>query len=107
MSKEKTSDNIQKKCPECHSYSLIPLVYGLLSEEAHLKRRKKGEYAWGGCKLSPATNYCKECEDSFIVSGTSIEKIDSTQYDEESFLKDREKLFREFDIYIDEEKESP
>ena len=106
MSKEKTSDNIQKKCPECGSYSLIPLIYGLLSEEAHLKRRKKGEYAWGGCKLSPATDYCKECEESFIDSGTSIEKIESTQYDEESFLKDREKLFREFDIYIDEEKES-
>ncbi len=103
MSKEKASDNIQKKCPECHSYSLIPFVYGLLSEEAHSERGKKGEYAWGGCKLSPATDYCKECKESFIVNGASIEKIQSTHYDEESFFKDREKLFREFDNYIDEE----
>ena len=103
MSKEKTSKNIQKKCPECHTNSLIHFVYGLLSEQAHSERRKKGEYAWGGCKLSPATDYCKECKESFIVSGASIEKIESTQYDEESFLKDRVSLFKEFGINIDEE----
>ena len=33
----------------------------------------------------------------------SIEKIQSTQYDEESFLKDRVSLFKEFGINIDEE----
>ena len=62
---EKTSENINKKCPECGTYSLIPFVYGLMSEEARIERAKKGEYAWGGCKISQATDYCKDCEKSF------------------------------------------
>ena len=102
MSKEKASENIQKKCPECHSYSLIPFVYGLLSEEARIERGKKGEYAWGGCTRTQATDYCKECEASFIVTSTSIEKIESDTFDEESFLKDRVRLFKEFGINLDE-----
>jgi len=61
---EETSENTKKQCPECGAYSLIPLVYGLMSEEARIERGKKGEYAWGGCKLSLATDYCKECEKS-------------------------------------------
>ena len=104
MSKEKkVLETTKKKCPECHLYSLIPFVYGLLSEEARIERGKKGEYAWGGCTRTQATDYCKECEASFIVTNTSIEKIQSTQYDEESFLKDRVSLFKEFGINIDEE----
>ena len=103
MSKKEATDNIQKKCPECDSYSLIPFVYGHMSEEARIKRGKKGEYAWGGCRLTGATDYCKECEASFIVSSTSIEKIESETFDEESFLKDRGNLFKEFGINIDEE----
>ena len=35
-----------------------------MSEEARIDRGNKGEYAWGGCKLSLATDYCKECEKS-------------------------------------------
>mgnify|MGYP006122092003 FL=1 len=103
MSKKESTDNIQKKCPECDSYSLIPFVYGLLSQEARIERGKKGEYAWGGCRRTQATDYCKECEASFIVSNTSIEKIESETFDEQSFLKDRGNLFKEFGINIDEE----
>ena len=98
-------ENSQKKCPECDSYSLIPFVYGHMSEEARIKRGKKGEYAWGGCRLTGATDYCKECEASFIVSSTSIEKIESETFDEGSFLKDRGNLFRSIDKYLDEDKD--
>ena len=63
MSKDK--ENTLKECPECGSYSLIPFVFGLMSEEARIERGKKGEYAWGGCKISQATDYCKDCEKSF------------------------------------------
>ena len=62
---EETSENTNNKCPECGTYSLIPFVYGLMSEEARIERGKKGEYAWGGCKISQATDYCKDCEKSF------------------------------------------
>ena len=98
-------ENTQKKCPECDSYTLIPFVYGLLSKEARLERGKKGEYAWGGCRRTQATDYCKACEASFIVSNTSIEKIESKTFDERSFLKDRGNIFKEFGIHIDEEKD--
>ena len=57
-------ENTNKKCPECGTYSLIPFAYGHMSQEARIERGKKGEYAWGGCKLSLATDYCKECEKS-------------------------------------------
>ena len=80
--------NFNKKCPECDSYSLIPLVYGLMSEEARIERGKKGEYAWGGCKLSQATDYCKDCEKSF--GGNPLKSQDSNSY------RDSDSLFREF-----------
>ena len=93
-------ENTTKKCPECGSYSLIPFVYGLMSEEARIERGKKGEYAWGGCKISQATDYCKDCKESF--GGDSYEE---EPFDEESFLKDREKLFNAIDKFLDEERD--
>ena len=98
-------ENTNKKCPECGTYSLIPFAYGHMSEEARIERGKKGEYAWGGCKLTGATDYCKECEESFIIGDTSIEKLVSAKLDEELFLKDRNSLFKEFGIFIDKERD--
>ena len=86
MSKKEATDNIQKKCPECDSYSLIPLVYGHMSHEARIERGKKGDYAWGGCKLSQATDYCKDCEKSFC--GKLLKRLDSNSDNE------TENLFR-------------
>ena len=80
MSKE----NKQKKCPECATYTLIPLVYGHMSKEARLDRGKKGEYAWGGCKLSQATDYCKECKKSFF--GNPLKKLANSSDNETSSL---------------------
>ena len=76
--------NFNKKCPECDSYSLIPLVYGLISEEARIERGKKGEYAWGGCKLSQATYYCKVCEKSF--GSKPLKSLDSNSDNETKSL---------------------
>ena len=63
--KEEILKNSNIKCPACNSYSLIPFVYGLMSKEARIERAKQWEYAWGGCKISQATDYCKDCEKSF------------------------------------------
>ena len=85
---EETSENTNNKCPECGTYSLIPFVYGLMSEEARIERGKKGEYAWGGCKISQATDYCKDCKKSF--GGKPLKSQDS---DSDS---DSDSFFREF-----------
>jgi len=57
-----------------------------MSEEARIERGKKGEYAWGGCKLSQATDYCKDCEKSF--GGKPLKRLDSNSDNE------TENLFR-------------
>ena len=84
---EETSENTNNKCPECGSYSLIPFVYGLMSEEARIERGKKGEYAWGGCKISQATDYCKDCKKSF--GGEPLKSQDSnSDSDSDSFFRE-------------------
>ena len=67
MNKNEASENIQKKCTECGSFSTIPYAYGHMSEETHKERAKKGEYVWGGCVIAnySPTDYCKDCEQSF------------------------------------------
>lgn len=61
------TENKSKKCPKCGSFSTIPYVYGLLSEDAHKKRSEKGEYIWGGCVIynDRPLDYCKDCKESF------------------------------------------
>ena len=79
-------ENTNKKCPDCSSYSLIPFVFGLMSEEARIERGKKGEYAWGGCKISQATDYCKDCKKSFF--GNPLKRLDSYgDYDTSSLFR--------------------
>ena len=82
--KEEILKNSNIKCPACNSYSLIPFVYGLMSMEARIERGKQGEYAWGGCKISQATDYCKECKKSFF--GNPLKRLDSYGDDEKSSL---------------------
>ena len=94
--------NNAKKCPHCGSTSTIPIAYGLISDEIHQENAKEEKYVWGGCvisNLSP-TDYCKDCKESF--GGDSYEE---EPFDEESFLKDREKLFNSIDKFLDEDRD--
>ena len=91
-----------KKCPHCGSTSTLPIAYGLMSDEVMQENAKDRKYVWGGCvisNLSP-TDYCKDCKESF--GGDSYEE---EPFDEESFLKDREKLFNAIDKFLDEERD--
>ena len=82
--KEEILKNSKIKCPACNSYSLIPFVYGLMSEEARIERGKRGEYAWGGCKISEATEYCKKCKKSF--GGKLLKKLHNSSDNENTSL---------------------
>jgi hypothetical protein len=84
VSKNIALENTNNSCPECGSESLIPFVYGLMSKETSTVRVKQGEYAWGGCKISQATDYCKECKKSFF--GNPLKRLDSYGDDEKSSL---------------------
>ena len=76
-------DNLNN-CPDCGSNSLIPFVYGLMSKEARVNRGKQGEYAWGGCNISQATDYCKNCKKSFF--GNPLKRMDRYGDDDSSNL---------------------
>ena len=94
--------NNAKKCPHCGSTSTLPIAYGLMSDEVMQENEKDRKWVWGGCvisNLSP-TDYCKDCKESF--GGDSYEE---EPFDEESFLKDREKLFNAIDKFLDEERD--
>ena len=104
MSKEKEEvlENNKKKCPHCGSTSTLPIAHGLMSDEVMQENEKDRKWVWGGCvisNLSP-TDYCKDCKESF--GGDSYEE---EPFDEESFLKDREKLFNAIDKFLDEERD--
>ena len=94
--------NNAKKCPHCGSTSTLPIAHGLMTDEAIQENAKDRKWVWGGCvisNLSP-TDYCKDCKESF--GGDSYEE---EPFDEESFLKDREKLFNAIDKFLDEERD--
>ena len=45
-----------KKCPECGSDSIMPIVYGLIDDPEAIKQIEDGEFSTGGC--------CIECMSS-------------------------------------------
>ena len=100
--------NNTKKCPHCGSVSTIPFSYGLIPDEIHQENAKEEKYVWGGCVIHSGTSpsdYCKDCNKSFGGGVASEEKLKSESFDEESFLKDREKLFNTIDKFLDEERD--
>jgi hypothetical protein len=55
------------KCPQCQSPDIIPIAYGLPSEEL-LESAQRGEVHLGGCVMfmhPMADQYCKTCEFSW------------------------------------------
>jgi hypothetical protein len=104
MSKEKEEllESTKKKCTNCGSTSILPISYGLISDEAHEENAKDRKWVWGGCviKAGGNTDHCNDCGKSF--GGDSYEE---EPFDEEAFLLDREKLFNTIDKFLDEERD--
>jgi hypothetical protein len=52
-------------CPYClEKDEVIPIVYGFPSHEG-FKRADRGEVYLGGCRITPATYYCKRDDREF------------------------------------------
>jgi hypothetical protein len=102
MSKEEILENNKKECSHCGSASTLPISYGLIPDEVHEENAKDRKWVWGGCviKVGGNTDHCNDCGKSF--GGDSYEE---EPFDEESFLKDREKLFSAIDKFLDEERD--
>ena len=94
--------NNAKKCPHCGSTSTLPIAHGLIPDEVQQENAKDRKWVWGGCVIRAGgnTDHCNDCGKSF--GGDSYEE---EPFDEESFLKDREKLFNAIDKFLDEERD--
>ena len=56
----------KRKCPKCESKEVVPIIYGMPSEEL-LEEMGKGEVALGGCCIIEGQPewYCKTCDHEF------------------------------------------
>ena len=99
--------NNAKKCSHCGSTSTLPIAHGLMTDEAIQENAKDRKWVWGGCVVYRGgnTDHCNDCGKSFGGDTASKERLKSESFDEESFLKDREKLFNAIDKFLDEERD--
>ena len=53
----------EKKCPQCNSSDIIPIVYGMPSP-GFVEQSFKEEVKLGGCCIphNPPNKHCTECE---------------------------------------------
>ena len=79
----------------------------LCPDEVHQENAKDRKWVWGGCVIHEGgdTDHCNDCNKSFGGDVASEEKLQAESFDEESFLKDREKLFNAIDKFLDEERD--
>ena len=126
--------NNNKSCPHCGSSSIMPISYGLKTDEAIEENAKERKWVWGGCVMREdvngglKTHYCSDCKESYNESNpifysslskenskskssneslfrTSVDEDHDNSYDEESFLRDRQVLFDRIDEYLDGERD--
>ena len=59
-------------CPNCASDDVIPIIYGLPSEETE-ESAQKGEFILGGCIVEEGSPnlYCKSCEHNWFDESIS------------------------------------
>ena len=123
-----------KNCPHCGSSSIMPISYGLKTDEAIEENAKERKWVLGGCVMREdvngglKTHYCSDCKESYNESNpliysnlskensksqpsngslfrTSVDEDHDNSYDEESFLRDRQVLFDRIDEYLDGERD--
>ena len=59
---DRNEPNRNRRCPECGSERVVPIVYGFPTPELE-RRAERGEVALGGCLLpADATRYCSDCD---------------------------------------------
>ena len=71
-----------KNCPHCGSSSIMPISYGLKTDEAIEENAKERNWVWGGCVMRVDTNgglkthYCSDCKESycFHLESQTLEK---------------------------------
>ena len=78
-----------------------------MSDEVHQENAKDRKWVWGGCVIHVGgdTDHCNDCGKSFGGDVASEEKLQAESFDEESFLKEREKLFNAIDKFLDEDRD--
>ena len=57
----------KKKCPECNSENVMPIIYGFIDDPDALEQIKNGEFTTGGCCVeedSPKWQ-CRDCNKEF------------------------------------------
>ena len=123
-----------KNCPHCGSSSIMPISYGLKTDEAIEENAREQKWVWGGCVMREdvngglKTHYCSDCNESFNEANpffftnlskknnqskssneslfrTPINEEQDNADDEESFLRDRQVLFDRIDEYLDGERD--
>ena len=126
--------NNNKNCPNCGSSSIMPISYGLKTDEAIEENAREKKWVWGGCVMREdvngglKTHYCSDCNESYNEANpffftnlskknnqsessneslfrTPINEDQGNAYDEESFLRDRQVLFDRIDEYLDGERD--
>jgi len=126
--------NNNKNCPHCGSPSIMPISYGLKTDEAIEENAREKKWVWGGCVMREdvngglKTHYCSDCNESYNEANpffftnltkknnqsklsneslfrTPYNEDQDNAYDEESFLRDRQVLFDRIDEYLDGERD--
>ena len=126
--------NNNKNCPHCGSSSIMPISYGLKTDEAIEENAREKKWVWGGCVMREdvngglKTHYCSDCNESYNEANpffftnlskknnqskssneslfrTPINEDQDNAYDEESFLRDRQVLFDRIDEYLEGERD--
>ncbi|MDB9975570.1 hypothetical protein OAE24_05305 [Candidatus Thioglobus sp.] len=126
--------NNNKNCPHCGSSSIMPISYGLKTDEAVEENAREKKWVWGGCVMREdvngglKTHYCSDCNESYNEANpffftnlskknnqsessneslfrTPINEDQDNAYDEESFLRDRQVLFDRIDEYLEGERD--
>ena len=126
--------NNNKNCPHCGSPSIMPISYGLKTDEAIEENAREKKWVWGGCVMREdvngglKTHYCSDCNESYNEANpffftnlskknnqskssneslfrTPINEDQDNADDEESFLRDRQVLFDRIDEYLDGERD--
>jgi hypothetical protein len=126
--------NNNKNCPHCGSSSIMPISYGLKTDEAIEENAREKKWVWGGCVMREdvngglKTHYCSDCNESYNEANpffftnlskknnqsessneslfrTPINEDQDNADDEESFLRDRQVLFDRIDEYLEGERD--
>jgi len=123
-----------KNCPHCGSSSILPISYGLKTDEAIEQNAVERKWVWGGCVMRMdengglKTHHCSNCNQSFNESNpfdsesssnnepqsssdndslfiSTVNDDQDSTFDEDFFMKGRQSLFELIDELLDGERD--